>query len=419
MTYNLLANSLVDYADPDFAAIPEDVLAWRPRSARLQNELRTLNPDLACLQELDSDCVDEFLRPFARDYAWQHKARTGDNRDGCALLWKPAVFELLEYRAIEFKNMLAADGATPLAFMDRDNVAQVAALRHRNTDRVVIVANCHLLFNQNRGDIKLAQILGMLRLVAEFKRAFAAADAEPAVFIGGDFNSTPISGVYALMANGVLDVRDIDMRLVSGQQLRVSRIPPPPGSRASIGQRKATELRSVAEIAVHCFGAAPILSPASDDNDSSSAVVEPVDKKPKVGVDDENDDIANEEDEDDGGAARFRRQSDSSDSDDDSTALPVSGVDPSKPIVLHHTLGLASAYPRASELSRNSATCMRKHRFDQRWVDHIFTSSQLRVLSVLAVPKNCRDKISPFGLPTRNHPSDHLPLCAVLEFANK
>jgi mRNA deadenylase 3'-5' endonuclease subunit Ccr4 len=414
LTYNLLAKSLVDVNDPDFVAIPPDVLDWPQRSVRLQNQLRSFNPDLACLQELDSDCVDDFLRPFARDFDWKHKSRTGDNRDGCALLWKPAVFELIDYRAIEFKNMPGADGKTPLDFMDRDNVAQVAALRHRATGRVVVVANCHLLFNRNRGDIKLAQVVGLLRVVALFKRTFTTEGApEPAVFIGGDFNSTPISGVYALMANGVLDTRDIDMRLVSGQQRRVFK-----GGvlQPTTGHRKTKEMRSIAEISVHCFGAAPIV-PLADD---ASAAVEPADKKPKVGAnDDDNDNDINDNDNatDVDGASRLRRTRSHNSDDENDDDEPDADANTSESIVLHHTLGLASAYPRASETSRHSATCMRKYRFDQHWVDHIFTSSQLRVLSVLAVPRNCRDKISPFGLPTRAHPSDHLPLCAIVEFA--
>lgn len=423
MTYNLLANSLVDLSDPDFAAIPPDVLTWPARSKRLQNQLRLQNPDLACIQELDSDCVDEFLRPFARDFVWRFKSRTGDNRDGCALLWKDSVFELLDYRPIEFKNMLAADGSTPLTFMDRDNVAQVAALRNRATGYVVIVGNCHLIFNQNRGDIKLAQVMGMLRVIAEFKRIFSSDSApEPAVFIGGDFNSTPTSGVYSLLANGVLDVRNVDLRLVSGQQIHISRFAS--NKRASAGLRRAAELRHVADIAAQCFGAAPVLPV-----EPPAQTEQPAEKKPRVGAgeddeddvnDDNNDDNNNDDNED--APARRSRDDDNSDDDDEAAnvaATTASEVDSNEPLVLHHTLGLSSAYPRESELSRNSATCMRKRRVDQRWVDHIFTSSQLRVLSVFAVPKNCRDKISPFGLPTRSHPSDHLPLCAIVEFANK
>lgn len=416
MTYNLLANSLVDLADPDFAAIPPDVLTWPARSKRLQNQLRLQNPDLACIQELDSDCVDEFLRPFARDFVWRFKSRTGDNRDGCALLWKDSVFELLDYRPIEFKNMPAADGSTPLAFMDRDNVAQVAALRNRATGYVVIVGNCHLIFNQNRGDIKLAQVMGMLRVIAEFKRVFSSDSApEPAVFIGGDFNSTPKSGVYSLLANGVLDVRNVDMRLVSGQQIHISRFAT--NKRAPTGLRRAAELRHIADIAAQCFGAAPVL-PAPVQTE------EPVEKKPRIGAgeddeDDVNDDKNDDNDDNEDAQARRSREDDNSDDDEVAVAATASEVDSNEPLVLHHTLGLSSAYPRESELSRNSATCMRKRRVDQRWVDHIFTSSQLRVVSVFAVPKNCRDKISPFGLPTRTHPSDHLPLCAIVEFANK
>lgn len=411
MTYNLLADSLCDINDPDFIDIPIDVLRWANRCERLQKQLVKQSADLACLQELDVDRVEQFMRPFAAPH-WNFifTRRTGQNRDGCALLWKTAVFDLVDQRALEFKHMPGADGVTPLAFVDRDNVAQIVALRHRASGRLLIVGNCHLLFNQNRGEIKLAQLMGMFRAIADLKaRHQSAAGPPPAVLIGGDFNSTPLSGIYTLVTSGVLDLRNADTRLLSGQQRFVSRFNP-----MLPVMQKAHEIRQIMEIAAKCFGAAPVL-PAQVVADEKVAEEKPAD---------EDDDDEGDEDEEAASAAVPRRQNDDDDDDDPvvasaasaasaaTTAAPINDT----PLVLHHTLDLKSAYPRESELARNAATCMRKRRTDQKWVDHIFTSPQLRVLSVLAVPNNVRDKISPFGLPTRNHPSDHLPLCAVVEF---
>ena len=416
MTYNLLADSLCDINDPDFIDIPIDVLRWSNRCERLQKQLLKQSPDLACLQELDADRVEQFMRPFdAAHWSFIFTRRTGQNRDGCALLWKTAVFELLDQRALEFKHMPGADGVTPLTFMDRDNVAQIVALRHRASGRLLVVGNCHLLFNQNRGEIKLAQLVGMFRAIAELKaRHQSAAGPPPAVLIGGDFNSTPLSGIYTLVTSGVLDLRNADTRLLSGQQRFVSRFNP-----MLPVMQKAHEIRQIMEIAAKCFGAAPVL-PA--DAATELATV-PAAMAPPTEQAEEEDDEEEGEENDDAASALPRRRADDDDDDDDGdydavvpAAAAASSSNNDTPLVLHHTLDLQSAYPRASELARNAATCMRKRRTDQKWVDHIFTSPQLRVLSVLAVPHNVRDKISPFGLPTRNHPSDHLPLCAVVEF---
>jgi mRNA deadenylase 3'-5' endonuclease subunit Ccr4 len=418
MTYNMLADSLCDINDPDFVDIPIDVLRWTNRCGRLQKQLIVQNADLACLQELDAAHVGQFMSAFdASAWRYLYKQRTGANRDGCALLWKTSVFELVAERSLEFKNMPGADGVTPLSFMDRDNVAQVVVLRHRASGRLLIVGNCHLLFKQNRGEIKLAQLMGIFRAIAEFKALYQSDAAEPpAVLVGGDFNSTPISGIYSLVTTGVLDLRVVDTRLLSGQQRFVKRFQSP-----SAGVlHKPVEVRQIMSIAAKHFGPAPDVAqtePAAIVDQQQEEAVDEEDAGDDAGGDDDDD---REErrtrprvgDDDDGGDGATIATSASA----STTAAASTSATSESPTILHHTLDLQSVYPRSSEIARNAATMMRKRRTDQKWVDHIFTSQQLRVVSVLAVPHNPREKISPFGLPTRNHPSDHLPLCAVVEF---
>ncbi len=53
--------------------------------------------------------------------------------------------------------------------LSAQNVALFAMLRSKQTNQLVLTANCHLLFDRARGDIKLAQaalIMGTLRLIA-------------------------------------------------------------------------------------------------------------------------------------------------------------------------------------------------------------------------------------------------------------
>jgi mRNA deadenylase 3'-5' endonuclease subunit Ccr4 len=173
-------------------------------------------------------------------------------------------------------------------------------------------------------------------------------------------------------------------------------------------------------IAAQHFGPAPDVAqtePAAIVDQQQEEAVDEEDAGDDAGGDDDDD---REErrtrprvgDDDDGGDGATIATSASA----STTAAASTSATSESPTILHHTLDLQSVYPRSSEIARNAATMMRKRRTDQKWVDHIFTSQQLRVVSVLAVPHNPREKISPFGLPTRNHPSDHLPLCAVVEF---
>lgn len=55
----------------------------------------------------------------------------------------------------------------------RDNVAVFAVLKfNSNTKRGLVVCSTHILFNQNRGDIKLGQITQILRMMKKLHKMF-------------------------------------------------------------------------------------------------------------------------------------------------------------------------------------------------------------------------------------------------------
>ena len=98
---------------------------------------------------------------------------------------------------------------------DRDNICVFSVLKYLDDSNVcLIVANCHLLFNNNRGDVKLAQayqIVNTLNLLqAEYSKTFSKVN----LILCGDFNSIPNSGVYKLITEGVLNCTEIDRRKV-------------------------------------------------------------------------------------------------------------------------------------------------------------------------------------------------------------
>lgn len=91
-------------------------------------------------------------------------------------MFKNSEFEIWDYEAIEFNQ----SDNPEMNFMNRDNVAQgwlccfvvflknnwhvtisfykVVVLNQKSTNRPIIVANCHILFNESRGEIKLGQV---------------------------------------------------------------------------------------------------------------------------------------------------------------------------------------------------------------------------------------------------------------------
>ncbi|KAL3716268.1 hypothetical protein ACJRO7_007950 [Eucalyptus globulus] len=111
----------------------------------------------------------------------------------------------------------------------RDNVAQLCVLKMKqrvmsdspaqssasllDQNQLLLVANIHVLFNPNRGDVKLGQI----RLLLEKAHQLSEIWGKIPVIIGGDLNSMPQSAIYQFLASSELDIRLYDRRKISGQ----------------------------------------------------------------------------------------------------------------------------------------------------------------------------------------------------------
>lgn len=98
---------------------------------------------------------------------------------------------------------------------DRDNICIFAVLGYKISPKVCfIVANCHLLFNNNRGDIKLAQIHQTINALHMLKNHFSEKYPIQNLILCGDFNSLPRSAVYKYITEGELDCTHLDKRKV-------------------------------------------------------------------------------------------------------------------------------------------------------------------------------------------------------------
>jgi len=133
-----------------------------------------------------------------------YKGRTGEACDGCAIFWKEKQFALLQQEHLEYQK-----------FGMRHNVAQLCVLKMHpkrrqssslaklsspieeiKCGRTVIICNIHVLFNPNRGDIKL----GQMRLLLEKAQLLSQEWNNAPVVIAGDFNSMPKSAIYQFLS---------------------------------------------------------------------------------------------------------------------------------------------------------------------------------------------------------------------------
>ncbi|XP_010290212.1 PREDICTED: protein angel homolog 1, partial [Phaethon lepturus] len=218
MSYNILAQDLVEQGLDLYLHCHPDILNWNYRLPNLLQEIQHWDPDVLCLQEVQENHYWEQLEPMFKEmgFACFYKRRTGTKTDGCAVCYKHSRFQLISFSPIEYFR-------PGLDILNRDNVGLVLLLQPllpEDVDLKVVsplcVANTHVLFNPRRGDIKLAQ---MALLLAEIdKIAKTTEGSYYPVILCGDLNSVPDSPLYKLIRNGELYYHGMPAWKVSGQE---------------------------------------------------------------------------------------------------------------------------------------------------------------------------------------------------------
>lgn len=235
--------------------VPSAALAWEYRRNLVMDEIRNRNADIVCLQEIDSESFNEDFRPTLaqQDYKgvfWQKsRAQTMAEReaklvDGCATFWKNSKYILLDKQIVDFRKMainradMKGEHDIFNRVMTRDDIATITFLENRATGTRVIVVNTHIFWNPEYADVKVVQAAILLeqleRLGETYAKWPACKDKEPFKYANGDsedsevvvkqpapsqtyakaidipmlmcgdFNSTPGSGPYDLIAHGSL-----------------------------------------------------------------------------------------------------------------------------------------------------------------------------------------------------------------------
>ncbi|TYH98332.1 hypothetical protein ES332_A12G302500v1 [Gossypium tomentosum] len=218
VSYNILGVENAAKHPDLYLNVPRKFLKWDRRKDLICKEVNHYNADILCFQEVDRfKDLDDLLHE--NGFKGVYKVLTGDACDGCALFWTEKKFTLLHEDNIEFQD-----------FDLRNNVAQFCVLkmnRHQSESsshakpskkrqmrsRRLLVGNIHVLFNPNRGDIKLGQV----RLFLEKAYKLSQEWGNIPVILVGDFNSIPQSAMYQFLASSVLNIQLHDRRQISGQ----------------------------------------------------------------------------------------------------------------------------------------------------------------------------------------------------------
>mmetsp|Transcript_10299 Transcript_10299/g.28413 ORF Transcript_10299/g.28413 Transcript_10299/m.28413 type:complete len:675 (+) Transcript_10299:294-2318(+) len=238
-TYNVLAEIYAtgqQYPYCDFWA-----LSWDYRFQNILREIMDASPEVLCLQEIQADHYENHIYAALSEAGYEgvFKQKTRQSMglagkvDGCALFWRRSKFHLVESYSIEFNELaqrqcqqvlgMNSRGDEGIAFMNRlskDNVAQLVVLEfiqpQTRTSRditQVCIANTHLYSNKDFPDVKLWQTWQLLQELESF---VMSRGTNLPLIICGDFNSTPDTAVYDLLARQSVHPGHPDVNVTTG-----------------------------------------------------------------------------------------------------------------------------------------------------------------------------------------------------------
>ncbi|KAI8319356.1 hypothetical protein GQ54DRAFT_40387 [Martensiomyces pterosporus] len=263
LSYNVLCPK---YATPQmYSYCPSWALAWEYRRDSIMSELTALQPDLICLQEVESCQFDEFFKEKLGELGYEgvfwtkSRARTMTEEerksvDGCATFYKSSMFKVVASHLLEFqqsalsrKDFRKCDDFFN-RFMTKDNIVGFAVLKHRKLpgEPMVFVANAHVHWDPEFTDVKMVQTTMLTEELAMLARKYGGVPPASsshssassgaggnegseahriqiqlqqqqkqfhkiAAIICGDFNSKPDSGLYEFLSRGRLDKEHKDL----------------------------------------------------------------------------------------------------------------------------------------------------------------------------------------------------------------
>ncbi|KDD76993.1 hypothetical protein H632_c46p4, partial [Helicosporidium sp. ATCC 50920] len=262
VSYNILADSLAqEHAHKLYRSQLPGVLSWPRRRRSLVGELRDLDADVICLQEVEHFAqLRHDLR--ALGYQGQYLQRTGGRVDGLATFWKPEKLCLVRSRPLRFAELGLRDNVAQVLTFGVRGAGEKSAEEQAGEEQAgeeqaweeqawekqawekqaraasnqaslpvpsypsrqprlprLVVGNVHVLFNPQRGDVKLGQVRTLLTSISAAREAAHQAPA----LVCGDFNSAAHSGIHRFLAQGQLELGHWDRRHLSGQVEGASR----------------------------------------------------------------------------------------------------------------------------------------------------------------------------------------------------
>ncbi|KAM1729289.1 hypothetical protein ACFX11_019844 [Malus domestica] len=224
LSYNIPANYLATSGSNWQFYCPDWALSWEYRQQNLLYEIIEYDADILCLQEVQKDHFENFLKPELAKYGYSviykkkkfetYSFKSHHTTDGCATFYRSQRFKEIATYELEFNNSakplvdsLADKQKSEARRLLKDNVALVVILEmvenegslDGNRPRIC-VSNTHLHANVKNLDIKLLQVVTLIHALEKIVKL------KIPLLICADLNSVPQSDPYTFISKGRVEI---------------------------------------------------------------------------------------------------------------------------------------------------------------------------------------------------------------------
>ena len=223
--YNVLCDK---YATRQlYGYCPSWALDWNYRKAQILREIYSHGTDIVLLQEVETNEYHTFFRPQLAKQGYEgvfhpkSRCRTmGEEMakgvDGCAVFWTTSKLTCRNKKLVEFDRLGSSLSSGSVDMLNRvmpkDNVAVLLVLEDTESKAPLVVGNAHLTWDPEFKDVKVIQSVMLMEEMSKFMEAELGDEAAKVpIILGGDFNSTPDSGVFEFITKGKISQSHDDL----------------------------------------------------------------------------------------------------------------------------------------------------------------------------------------------------------------
>eukprot|EP00397_Hematodinium_sp_SG-2012_P013756 GEMP01013977.1.p1 GENE.GEMP01013977.1~~GEMP01013977.1.p1 ORF type:complete len:566 (+),score=114.99 GEMP01013977.1:85-1782(+) len=224
MSFNLLAPMYLrkkEYTDEVYPYCTPTQLSWDYRFQLIAKEILAINPDIACLQEVQASTYTDLYTVFPQSeflhLFWPRKYdNSADLTEGCALALRKDKFELLDNKDVLLRKELLDDGVmgqdwtqnswaptVKTVIENLGTVAQICTVKEKRTGKVLVICNTHLFYHPDACHIRVLQVAKLIEILAPIVKKTGATP-----IIVGDLNALPGSACMRLLQDREISADD-------------------------------------------------------------------------------------------------------------------------------------------------------------------------------------------------------------------